>query len=55
MKKEKAEQMVEQLKKIIKYHNNWITNQKILKSSADSFDKAVQDLCKMINQEVKDE
>jgi len=55
MKKEKAEKMIEQLKYIIKCHNNWIAEQKYLKRASDQFDKAVQDLCKLIQQEVKDE
>ena len=53
MKEEKANRMEEQLKRIITCHNNWIQNQKILKTSADSFDKAVNDLLKMIYEEVK--
>lgn len=55
MKKEKADKMIEQLKLIIKYHNNWISRQRELKSAAGMFDKAVQDLCSLIQQEVKDE
>lgn len=55
MKKEKADKMVEQLKLIITYHNNWISRQKDLKTAAGQFDKAVQDLCTMIQQEVKDD
>lgn len=55
MKKEKADKMIDQLKWIIRCHNNWVSEQKYLKRAAEQFDKSVENLCKMINEEVKDE